>query len=59
VIAVHMTGPGAAANTAAAHGWSFDAIEFVDFLLIPSPAPRALSDGVASTPLMSARSAWS
>jgi hypothetical protein len=61
VIAVHMTRPGAAAHAAAAPGWSFDAIdiEFVDLLLIPSPAPRALSNGVAAIPLMSARSAWS
>jgi len=59
VIAVHMSRPGVAANTAAAPGCSFDSIEFVDLLLIPSPAQRAQSNGVAATPLMSARSAWS
>jgi hypothetical protein len=54
-----MTSPGVAANSAAALGCSFDSIDFVDLLLIPSPASRALSDGVAATSLMSARSAWS
>jgi len=59
VIAVHTSSARVAAKTAAALGCSFDFVEFIDLLLIPSPAQRALSDGVAATPLMSARSAWS
>jgi hypothetical protein len=51
-----MERPGVAAKSAEALGCSFDS---VDLLLIPSPAQRALSDEVAATPLMSARSAWS
>jgi hypothetical protein len=54
-----MDRPGVAAKSAEAPGCFVDSVDFVDLLLIPSPAPRALSNGVVTNPLMSARSAWS
>ena len=45
---------GVVANVAATVACAFD----IDFIFHPMLAQRALSDGVASTPLDVARSAW-